>query len=115
MSKVFKTNSSFDERKEYSKLLGLKFPDRVPVIVDADDDLKIEKTKFLIPRSKSIGEFLFLIRKKIKLKKEEALYIFVNNQIPRHSKLMSEIFQEHKSACGFLFVELKKEATFGDQ
>ena len=42
--------------------------------------MEMEKLKFLVSKEITAHEFLFIIRKKLKLSKEMALFIFVNNK-----------------------------------
>ena len=41
----------------------------------------------------SVGQFYFLIRKRIHLRAEEALFFFVNNVIPPTSATMGSLYQ----------------------
>jgi len=54
-----------------------------------------------------------VIRKRIKLAPEKALFIFVNNTAPSTSQLMSTVFEEARDEDGFLYVKYSGESTFG--
>lgn len=58
-----------------------KHPDRIPVIVDrrvGDSSLpEIDKKKFLVPSDLTIGQLMYVIRKRIKLAPEQAIFLFV--------------------------------------
>ena len=122
---MFKANSDnsnyqnlkkLDERKAESARIMTKFPDRIPVIVEkakASDVPEIDKYKFLIPKDLSMGEFLYVIRKRIKLQPEKAIFLFCNNNIPNTSDLISKIYDEHKNVDGFLYITYASENTFG--
>ena len=49
----------------------------------------------------SVGQFYCLIRKRIELRSEDALFFFVNNAMPPTSKTMGEIYQVF-IFCGFV-------------
>jgi GABA(A) receptor-associated protein len=49
-----------------------------------------------------MGQFIYVIRKRIKLKPEQAIFIFVNNTIPAATALVSQIYKEHRDADFFL-------------
>lgn len=45
------------------------------------------------PPSPAVGQFYFLIRKRIHLRAEDALFFFVNNVIPPTSATMGQLYQ----------------------
>ena len=52
------------------------------------------------------GQFVYVIRKRIKLSPEKAIFIFVDEVLPPTAALMSTIYEEHKDEDGFLCVLL---------
>lgn len=54
-----------------------------------------------------------MIRKRLKLAAEQAIFLFVNGVIPPTSDLLSAIFDEHKDEDGFLYITYSTENTFG--
>merc|ERR1711939_661462 len=93
-----------------------KYPDRIPVIVekaDKSDIVDIDKKKYLVPSDLTVGQFVYVIRKRIKLSPEKAIFIFVNNVLPPTAALMSSIYEDHKDDDGFLYVTYSGENTFG--
>ena len=66
-----KLSTIFKERKEESKRVLNKYPDRIPVICQKrnvnDDTPLIKKTKFLVPRELTVAQFMSVVRKKINL------------------------------------------------
>ena len=69
--------------------------DRIPVICERDEscsdrDLEeIEKTKYLVPLDISLGQLVFVVRKKISLSPSKALTLFVDGNIPPTAASMS--------------------------
>lgn len=43
-----------------------------------------------------MGQFVYVIRKRIKLAPEKAIFIFVDEVLPATAALMSAIYEEHK-------------------
>jgi GABA(A) receptor-associated protein len=116
----YKKNNSLEKLKEESKRILAKYPDRIPVIVEkysgvADSLSELDKCKYLTPNDLTVGQFMFVIRKRLKkkIRAEEALYLFVNNTIPLPSMMMSQLYKEHKDETGFLFLVYSSESTFG--
>jgi len=112
----FKNQHPFDKRKAEAQRIRAKYPDRIPVIAEkaADSDIPdIDKKKYLVPADLSVGQFVYVIRKRIKLKAEKAIFIFVNNTLPPTAALMSQVYKENKDEDGFLYVLYSGESTFG--
>ena len=112
----FKKKHTFDRRKQESTRIMLKYKDRIPIIIEtseSDKELILDKTKFLVPIDLSVSQFLYVLRLRIKLKPECALYIFFNNQLHTNSETIGSIYKMHKEADGFLYGIVSLENTFG--
>ena len=48
------------------------------------------------PQDLTVGQFVYVIRKRIKLAPEKAIFIFVDDILPPTAALMSSIYEEHK-------------------
>lgn len=112
----FKHDFSLKQRSEESSRVLEKFPQRIPVIVEKDERSmvnNIDKKKYLVPGDLTIGQFIYIIRKRIKLKPEEALFFFVNNNLVPTSALISTIYNSNKDRDKFLYFIYSGENTFG--
>ena len=112
----FKQINSFSKRKSESTRILNKYPDRIPII--CEKDLKnsiqdIDKKKYLVPMDLTLGQFIYIIRKRIKINPEKALFLFINGKIPSTSQLISTIYDENKDEDGFLYITYSGENTFG--
>ena len=65
--------------------------------------------------SSIVGQFYFLIRKRIHLRPEDALFFFVNNVIPPTSATMGQLYQEHHEEDFFLYIAYSDESVYGAQ
>ena len=76
-------NRSFDERKSDSDRIRKKYPDRVPIILSrySRTDALVDKYKYLSPGDVTIMSLLYHIRKSIKLRPEQAIYLMINEEI----------------------------------
>lgn len=114
----FQDEKTLEERTAEANKIREKYPDRIPVIVerakgsDVDD---IDKRKFLVPKDLTVGQFVYVIRKRIKLAPEQAIYVFVNGSLPASSALMSQLYKDHKQSDNFLYATYSGEQTFGAQ
>lgn len=112
----FKQEHPLEKRKQEAQRIREKYPDRIPVIVEKADRVDvpdIDKKKYLVPADLTAGQFVYVIRKRIKLNPEKAIFIFVNNVLPPTPALMSSIYEEHKDEDGFLYITYTGENTFG--
>ncbi|BEI85055.1 hypothetical protein CcaverHIS002_0504560 [Cutaneotrichosporon cavernicola] len=113
----FKDEHPFDKRKAEAERIRQKYSDRIPVIcekVEKSDIPTIDKKKYLVPADLTVGQFVYVIRKRIKLSPEKAIFIFVDDILPPTAALMSAIYEEHKDEDGFLYIMYASENTFGE-
>ena len=120
MTYDFKKKFDFDARRQESTRIVGKYPDRVPVIVQrmggkrGDAVPEIDKHKFLVPNDLPAGQFVYVIRKRIKLDAVQALYMFCGSGVlPATHTMMSQLYQRHKDEDGFLYISYTGENTFG--
>ncbi|KAI7757014.1 hypothetical protein M8C21_004036 [Ambrosia artemisiifolia] len=114
---VFKLQHPPEKRRAESTRIRHKYPDRLPVIVERAERshiADIDKNKYLVPADLTVGQFVYVVRKMIKLSPEKAIFVFVNNMLPPTAALMSAIYEEHKDEeDGFLYMTYSGENTFG--
>ncbi len=107
---------SFNLRSEESERIRRKFPDRIPVIIEKYNYSKIEeidKTKYLVPNDLTLAQLVYVIRKRIKMAPEKALFFFINDDIPTSTEIMSSVYNKYKHEDGFLYIHFAEENTFG--
>ena len=101
-----------------SNKIKQRYPDKVPVIIARAENIRtdiplIEKNKYLVARTFSFGQFLFIIRRQLNLSPDKALFIFINNKFIPASTLMGDIYNEHADTDGFLYASYSGESVFG--
>ncbi|OWM67379.1 hypothetical protein CDL15_Pgr000831 [Punica granatum] len=114
--KSFKEEFPLDKRVEESKSVIVKYPDRVPVIIErySRTDLpEMEKKKFLVPRDMSVGQFIHLLSSRLHIAPGKALFMFVKNTLPSTASRMDSIYQSFRDEDGFLYMCYSTEKTFG--
>lgn len=113
---TFKTEHELPSRTAEASRIRSKYPDRIPVICersqgsDIDD---IDKKKYLVPADLTVGQFIYVVRKRIKLRPDKSLFLFINGKLPPSSQLMATIYDENKDEDGFLYILYSGENTFG--
>ena len=115
----FDNRYSFEQRcTEASKILA-KYPDKIPVIVEVhasckDPDFVLDKHKYLTPSDLTASQFQYVIRKRMKLSAEKAIFLFVNGTIiPPSSATMADLYTSYASDDKFLRMKIHTENTFG--
>ena len=118
--KSYKELNPFEERKKESESIIVKYNDRIPIILEKKGNVKngidipeIDKNKYLVPIDLNFSQFMHIVRKRIKLEPEKALFIFINNILPPTSELISEIYDKEADDDGFLYIVYTGENTFG--
>ncbi|KAJ4982012.1 hypothetical protein NE237_032849 [Protea cynaroides] len=112
----FKLEHPLERRQAEAARIREKYPDRIPVIVEKaekSDIPDIDKKKYLVPADLTVGQFVYVVRKRIKLSAEKAIFIFVKNILPPTAAMMSAIYEENKDEDGFLYMTYSGENTFG--
>lgn len=120
----FKANNSYTKRVEESERVRSKYPDKVPVIVEkaasnaarkgSDQVPDIDKRKYLVPSEITVGQLVYVIRKRIHLSPEKAIFVFVRNVLPPTASPMGAVYDDYRDPDGFLYVTYSGENTFGD-
>jgi GABA(A) receptor-associated protein len=115
-----------EARKASAAAIRAKHPDRIPVIVhkrEGDASLPdIDKRKFLVPSDLTIGQFMYVIRKRIKLAPEQAIFLFVasgtpsgkpSGILPSSVATLKAVYDQHCAEDGFLYMTYSGENVFG--
>ena len=115
--KSFKEKHSFESRLTESTKVIIKYPDRVPIIVENDQNILHNeqfKNKYLVPRDMTITQFMYTLRRKITIGQEHGLYMFISGMIPSSNSLIGNLYEEYKDKDKYLYIILKMENTFGN-
>lgn len=114
----FKNRSSFQDRYMDATNIKLKYPDRIPVICERLKNAKndcplIDKNKYLVPMDLTLGQFIYVIRKRLSIGPDKGLFLFIGNNIVSTSVLLCELYHLYKDEDNFLYINYSFENTFG--
>jgi len=113
----FKQNHSFSSRYEESHRVLEKYPNRIPIICEVDENnssiIHLKKMKYIVPDSLTVGQFVYILRKQMTLKAEEAIFLMIGNALPPTAALISQVYNDHRDEDGFLYIFCCKESAFG--
>jgi GABA(A) receptor-associated protein len=114
----FKNRNSFRDRKNDCIRILTKYPDRIPIICEkcpySRGAPEIDKHKYLAGYDLTVGQFMLVIRKRMCIRPEIGLYIFVNGIIPSNSSFLRNLYSDFKDDDGFLYITYDIENTFGN-
>ena len=108
---------TLEERKEeYNKVIQLN-PGKIAIICEKapkSNIAEIDKSKFLINDDITFQQFSFVIRNRLNIGKEEALFFLVNGKkVLTGNDEMSEIYSKYKEEDGFLYIAYAAEEIWG--
>jgi len=117
-------NLPLEKQREKSNQMRNKFPDRTPILVEMSENSelpKLDRNKFLTPVDLTFAQFCYVIRKRLKLKSEQALFLFLKLPsgkmiLPPSNQLISSQYDElakDKNFNGFIEMIVAGENTFG--
>ena len=112
----FKTKNNFSQRCDESSKIIKKYPQRVPIIVEKCNKSQIndiDKNKYLVPKDLNMNQFIYIIRKRIKLDKSQSIFLMVNDIISPSNVPIGAIYNDNKDDDGFLYIKYTSENTFG--
>lgn len=114
----FKEDHTFNNRQMESLRVLNKYSDRIPVICQRSTKANkecpyIDKIKYLVPMDLTLGQFIYVIRKRMTMSSDKALFLFINGIMPSLNMVMSQIYTEHQDEDGFLYITYNTENTFG--
>ena len=112
----FKEDYTEEMRIQESNKIITKYPTRIPIIVEKSeksDLIDIKKKKYLVPKDLTLQQFIFIIRKRIKLESSQALFVMINNTLSPATLNLGEIYEKQKDKDGYLYITYSSENTFG--
>lgn len=109
---------TFEQRLDEANNVLSKYPDRIPILVEKSSSCKkdipdIDKSKFLVPSDLTVGQFMYVIRKRLKLQPDEAIFLFMKGMTPSNTALITSLYEEYKDKDKWLRISYTGENTFG--
>lgn len=113
----FKSRLSFNDRKEEASRILLKYPNKIPIICEKHYRSTLpnnNKQKYLVDAELTLGHFIYVIRKRIKIPPEQGIYLFINGYILSSNETLYSIYHKYLDHDGFLYMYYTNENTFGN-
>lgn len=112
----FKDQHTFEKRLAESTKIREKYPDRIACIVERVPGSQVEaltKIKYLVPDDLNFGQFFYIIRKRLHMTQEKAMFMFINNMLPPAGEVMKNLYAQYKDEDNFLYFTYTDEKVFG--
>ena len=116
---LFKHHYPLEKRMQWSQEASMKYSNKLPLIVEKDhkcqglDDLS--NPKFLMPRTFMISEVQMIVRRKLNIKKEQGLFMMVNDgkEMIKANESLEGVYDKYKDQDGFLYILYTQENIYG--
>jgi len=115
----FKIQYSLKDRILESTRVLEKYPSRVPIICERSNTAGfncplIDKNKYLVERDLTLGQFQYVVRRRLRLSPEKALFLIIKNNIPTTTQTIGDLYEKNKHEDGFLYIYYSFENVFGN-
>lgn len=112
----FKEDHDLETRRAEAQQVRARHPDRIPVVVERSGTNvpAIDKKKFLVPIDLTVGQFSYVVRRRLKLTSEQAMFLMLENgtMLPT-SSVLGTVYAQYKDDDGFMYVTYAGENAFG--
>jgi GABA(A) receptor-associated protein len=106
----------FEKRLNETNKMKEKHPNCICGIVEKSAGSKLadlDKKKYLIPKDITVGQFIYVIRKRLKIDSSQAIFLMCNKVLPPSGVSMASIYETYKNEDGFLYMTYSGENAFG--
>ncbi len=73
-----------------------------------------DKFKYLVPSDFTVGQLVYVIRKRMRLPPEVALFMYCGAALPSSTTVIQELYSSAKNVDGFLYLTFATENAFGE-
>ena len=117
-NQTFKERKSLAERKADVEASRLRFPGKVPVIIERYKNEKhlptIEKVKFVVPRELTMAQLSTIVRNRMSLNSRDTFFLFTSTgSMPALSMCVPVLYEQSKDEDGFLYLTYASQEVFG--
>ena len=114
---TYKQKFSLDVRRYQSSKVLNKYPDKIPIICEKShtnvDLPNLDRQKYLVPKTLTLGDLICVIKKKINLNYYDAIFLSINDKILPGYSIIGNIYDCEKDSDGMLYIQYNKENAFG--
>lgn len=111
-SSPYKMTYGFSTRKAQSEKLALKYPTKIPVIIEKADKCRLpnlNNNNYVFNNKITIGELISYLRTNLRLDNTIILYVTVDDYVPKTSCTLMELSNNYLENDGFLYITYGSE------
>ena len=124
----YKNSVSFNVRREATKNILNKYPDKCPIYLTFDNKLKLKQragtnfNKYIINNNLTMGQYMAVLKKRVEMGDKMGLTLFINiykndkltnTILPTLTMSVEQAYNDYKDEDGFLYMTFVAENTFG--
>lgn len=112
----FKETHSPRRRKRESANIRTKNPDHIPIVVEprSPREPSIPKTKYLIPKTLTMAQLQYVVRKNLSMKPEQAIFLICRGRSMPSTTTMVELYDQYRDEeDDFVYFTYTLENVFG--
>ena len=110
-------DKSIEERQKEAEKILKEYPGKSCLYIEKLSTCKsleeVSKKKYLVPNTLTVDQLIYLIRRKLVLKKEEALFFYANKRMITGQTEIGELYKKYKDKDNFLYIKYASENCFG--
>ena len=113
---MYKESRALHDRCSESRTMLNRFTDRLPVIIEPRDTNtpRIDKRKYRAPKELMTSQLIYVVRRRLKLRAEEAVFFFHGNRtLVSPSATVADVYSRYADDDGFLYLTYSMENTLG--
>ena len=111
----------YDEstKEDDARKVKEKFPDRIPIYVTGDrstntSTYELDKRRFLAPGDMKVGQFMFVLRKRMQLPPTHAMFVYNNGRLLMNTMSIQDVYHNRSNKDqSYLDMNYAFENTFG--
>lgn len=116
----YKELYSLERRKGEAENILVKYPDRIPIIVQLHQKEKLgdirslDKKKYLVPADLTVAQFQYVIRRRLRIPPDQSIFFFTKiDTILGVNAQIGLVYDDLKDEDGFLYIRYAFHETFG--
>lgn len=115
----FRKRLTLEQRqREYARVVARYGDTRVPVVLERGPSAEtphMDREKFIVPCDLTVAQLLFVVRKRMRLTRGDALFLLHSGCVVSTSATLRELKESNRNATedGFLYLTYTTENAFG--
>ena len=116
----YRKTLTYEARENESRKIIEQNPNKVPIICEKEPNCNLQemqKTKYLIDKNFTISQFTSLIKQKLKLNSNDALFLVAKKGNKTYAlsgnNPMSQVYVQYKDSDGFLYIFYTSKEIWG--